>query len=391
MTAKSQPPDSGVSRRDFLRVGSLSVVGLSMAERQALAEAEGRTERPSCIFLLMTGGPSQLETFDPKPDAPSHVRGPMRAISTAVPGLAFADGLPKLAERAGRFAVVHSLCHDAPPLHETGWQLLHTGTLSTRDARSPSFGAIVSRELGPRDDAPAYVVLPKLLENTGVKMYRGQGTGMLGREFEPVTPDDHGRLAGLDLDAESESVRRRYGRHRFGGLCLQARQLVEAGGRCIVVNLFDELAGNLTWDCHGKTASTPGTLFDYRDVLCPQFDQAVSALLDDLAERGLFEDTLVVATGEFGRTPRINGDGGRDHWPGVWSALLAGGGIPGGAVVGSSDATASSPKERPVSPHELFGTVLRSLGVESYSLPSNDEPTPVTVAGIEELLPAAVA
>jgi hypothetical protein len=186
-------------------------------------------------------------------------------------------------------------------------------------------------------------------------------------------------------------VRRRYGRHRFGALCLQARQLVEAGVRCIVVNLFDELAGNLTWDCHGKSAETPGTLFDYRDVLCPQFDQAAAALLDDLADRGLLDETLVVATGEFGRTPRINRDGGRDHWPGVWSALLAGGGIPGGAVVGASDATASAPKDRPVSPRELFGTVLCSLGLPAYSLPSEDDPSQpctVLVAGIGELLPA---
>jgi uncharacterized protein (DUF1501 family) len=394
MPVKTLTPESGVSRRDFLRVGGLSVVGLSMAERRALAAAEGRTARPSCIFLLMTGGASQLETFDPKPDAPSHIRGPMRAISTAVPGLAFSDGLPKLAERAERFAVVRSLCHTAPPIHETGLQLLHTGTLSTRDARFPSFGSIVSRELGPRDGAPAYVVLPKLLSNTGVDMHRGQTAGVLGREFDPVTAEDTGRLPAADPDGEPESVLRRFGRHRFGSLCLQARQLVEAGVRCVVVNLFDELSGGLTWDCHGKSAATPGTLFDYRDVLCPQFDQAVSALLDDLAERGLLDDTLVVAAGEFGRTPRINRDGGRDHWPGVWSAMLAGAGIPGGAVIGSSDATAASVRDRPVSPHELFGTILCSLGVASYALPTNDaaQSTPTAVLGIAELtasVPAA--
>jgi uncharacterized protein (DUF1501 family) len=390
MPAKSQTPGSGVSRRDFLRVGGLSVVGLSMAERQALAEAGESGDRRSCIFLLMAGGASQLETFDPKPDAPPHIRGPMRAISTAVPGLAFADGLPKLAERAERFAVVRSLCHDAPAIHETSLQLLHTGTLSRRDERFPSFGSIVARELGPREGAPAYVVLPKLLE-TGSAMYRGQTAGMLGKEFDPVTTNDPERLPACDVGAEPDSVRRRYGRHRFGALCLQARQLVEAGVRCVVVNLFDDLAGNLTWDCHGKSAETPGTLFDYRDVLCPQFDQAAAALLDDLADRGLLDETLVVATGEFGRTPRINRDGGRDHWPGVWSALLAGGGIPGGAVVGASDATASAPKDRPVSPQELFSTVLCSLGVPAYSLPLEDDPTQPSVvpaAGIDELLPA---
>jgi hypothetical protein len=432
MPAKSQPPGSGVSRRDFLRVGGLSVVGLSMAERQALAESEVRSPRPSCIFLLMAGGASQLETFDPKPDAPPHIRGPMRAISTAVPGLAFADGLPKLAERAEQFAVVRSLCHDAAPIHETGLQLLHTGTLGKRGVQFPSFGSIIARELGPRDDAPPYVVLPKLLD-TGSAMYRGQTAGVLGREFDPVTKQDTPRMPACDVEAEPESIRRRYGRHRFGTLCLQARQLVEAGVRCVVVNLFDRLADNLTWDCHGKTAETPGTLFDYRDVLCPQFDQAASALLDDLADRGMLDDTLVVASGEFGRTPRINRDGGRDHWPGVWSAMLAGGGIPGGAVVGGSDATAAAPKDRPVAPHELFGTILHSVGVTAYTLPSTDaaldgaaashptkdaaldgassshptkdaaldgaaasyasmnavHPTPATVTGIDELLPSA--
>lgn len=348
-----------VSRRDFLRVGGLSVVGLSLAERRATAAA-GKTDRRSCIFLLMTGGPSQFETFDPKPDAPSYIRGPLKAISTAVPGTAFSESLPKLAERADRLSIVRSLHHASAPLHETGFQLLHTGGLSRQGVRPPSFGSLVAQQLGPRNGMPAYVVLPELLHDTGVEMDRGQTAGMLGAEFDPATSNAAEELLAR-LPAEPDSARRRYGDSRPGRLCLQARRLVEAGVRCVVVNLFDRLSGELTWDCHGKTGPTPGTPFDYRDVLGPQFDAAASALLDDLHDRGLLDDTLVVATGEFGRTPRINAAGGRDHWPGVWSAMTAGGGTAPGGVIGASDPHGASPADRPVTPGELRATILHSL------------------------------
>ena len=409
MSTESNRPfgGSGFSRRDFLRVGGLSVMGLSLAEQNVLAEIRERADRRSCIFLLLTGGPSQLETFDPKPDAPSHIRGPMRAISTAVPGCHFSDALPKLASRADRFSVIRTLTHDAAPIHETGLQLLQTGRLATHGVRFPHFGSIIAQELGARGDAPPFVILPKLLGNTGVEAYRGQSASWLSDEFRSAA-DSSDRSAHnpspvtIDLDtthsflkaatSESDIPRRMYGGSRVGRLCLRARQLVEAGVRCVFVNLFDELAGNLTWDCHGKSASTPGTLFDYRDTLGPQFDQAVAALLDDLQDRGLLDDTLVVATGEFGRSPRINNDGGRDHWPGCWSALLAGAGVPAGGVIGCSDSQAASPIERPVSPRELFETVLRHLGVAAYQAePAADEnensaPVLTIAAGIEELL-----
>jgi len=378
----SQEDAASVSRRDFLRVGSLSVVGLSMAERGESAGARPSSGPQSCIFLLMTGGASQLETFDPKPDAPAHIRGPLKAISTALPGVAFSEAFPKLAERADRLTVIRSLSHSAAPLHETGYQLLHTGRLSRGEERYPSFGSVIARQLGPRNNAPPYVVIPRLLGNTGINMYRGQTAGMLGEIFDPLTPNDaisndneathrHPSISDkpgfrfpLSTD-EPETVQRHYGRSGFGPLCLQARQLVEAGVRCVVVNLFDRLQEGLTWDCHGRTTTAPGTLFDYRDVLCPQFDQAVAALLDDLHERGLLDETLVVATGEFGRTPRINNNRGRDHWPGVWSGLLAGGGTPRGAVIGSSDKHAARPTDEPTSPAELVETIYRSLNVPS--------------------------
>lgn len=370
-----------VSRRDFLRVGGLSVVGLSMAERRAQGEAVANADRRSCIVLVMTGGASQLETFDPKPEAPSHIRGPVRSIATKLTGVRFSESLPKLAERADRLSVIRSMHHDDAPLHETGYQLLHTGRLCNGDDSAPAFGSVIAHQLGPRDDAPPYVVLPRLLSNTGVNMHRGETAGILGEQFDPVIPKASGAASAHRSSRkfddfpfpnpadEPANLRRAYGETRFGDLCLQARQLVEAGTRCVVVNLFDRLQDGLTFDCHGKAngqrpVGFPGTLFDYRDTLGPQFDRAVSALLDDLADRGMLDDTLVIATGEFGRTPKINPDNGRDHWPAVWSGLMAGGGTDPGQVIGASDATASCVKDNPVHPAELIATIYGSLGVE---------------------------
>jgi uncharacterized protein (DUF1501 family) len=368
-----------VSRRDFLRAGGAGVVALSAAEQTARAHLLSRSSRKSCIFLLMTGGPSQLDTFDPKPEAPSDYRGPMRTIATAVPGVFLSEGLPKLAQRMGRFSLLRSLAHDAAPIHETGLQLLQTGRLSFRGDRPPHFGSLVARRHGPRGDVPASVVLPRLLTETGVNIWKGQGAGSLGNDFEPRTfePQSADESTAVSLPEEGDVVRQRYGKTRFGSLCLQARQLVEAGVRCVTVNLFDRIHGESTWDCHGRGPWSPSTVFDYRDTLCPQFDRAVSALLDDLQERGLFDDTLVIATGEFGRTPKMNETAGRDHWPHVWSALAAGGGIHGGEVIGSSDARGSHPANRPTSPAELNAAILQVLGVPSQT----GEPTENVAGG----------
>lgn len=377
-------PRRSVSRRDFLRVGGLSVVGMSVAEQAA--RAAGAAGRRNCIFLLMTGGPSQLETFDPKPLAPAQIRGPLRAISTSVPGIELSESLPRLAERMHQFALLRSLCHRAAPIHETGLQLLQTGRLAEGGVRHPSFGAVVSRELGPRGDVSPYVVLPKPLSATGVNAYQGQQAGTLGSEFDPVPCPLDGNGAGseapfsaaTDFDDEPDSVLRAYGEYRAGRLCLRARQLVEAGVRVVTVNLFDALVGVQTWDCHGRNTAVPTTLYDYRDTLCPQFDRAASALLDDLAQRGLLDDTLVVATGEFGRSPRINPHSGRDHWPGVWSALLAGGGVRGGQVIGASDAHAAAPACRPVDPAELHATLLQFFGLAAPpAAPGGGSPQPI--------------
>jgi uncharacterized protein (DUF1501 family) len=162
---------------------------------------------------------------------------------------------------------------------------------------------------------------------------------------------------------EQERIRDNYGKNTFGQSCLLARRLVESGVRVVTVNMFETVFGNVTWDCHGSAPFS--SLDDYSGELLPVLDRAISALVDDLHSRGLLESTLVVATGEFGRTPKLNAAGGRDHWPGVWSALLAGGGIRGGRVLGASDQIASEPAERPVSPQELLATMYHCLGISS--------------------------
>ena len=385
MRRSSKQRFSSVTRRDFLRVGGLGVVGLSVAEQAVLASARGRTAQRSCILLLMTGGASQLDTFDPKPTAPAEVRGPSRAISTSIPGVHFSESLPQLARRANRFAVLRSLHHNAAPIHETGLQLLQTGRLAQNGVRYPAFGSVIARAFGPRNGLPPYVVLPEPLTNTGVNVYRGQEAGLLGPEFDPSARE---LLASFTPAEEPEPIRRAYGETRFGRLCLRARQLVEAGVRCVTVNLFDSLAGQPTWDCHARGPSSPGTLYDYRDTLGPQFDRACSALLDDLHDRGLLSDTLVVAAGEFGRTPRINEFGGRDHWTGVWSALVAGAGVRGGQVIGASDREAAAPVERPIAVPELTATIYHALGLEPdvpLTSQNGDETAIVDAGPIREL------
>jgi uncharacterized protein (DUF1501 family) len=430
--AAARRPGDGFSRREFLRFGGLGALGLSAAEQKARAAAVGKPVR-RCIFLLLTGGPSQIDTFDPKPLAPNEVRGPFRPISTAVPGVYFSELLPLLAQRAGQFALVRSLWHEGAPIHETGQQLLQTGRLLRDGITPPSLGSLVARSLGARNNLPPYAVLPRMLGPNGVSMWVGQGAGCLGSEYEPfsvssgdTTNNDNREAAArdsvgdmpapraelrinpadapvlksdpirvselLNWAAEPDCVRRAYGESEFGRSCLMARRLIEQGARFVTANMYDSLAERLTWDCHANAAWAPTTLADYRHTVCPEFDCVASTLLDDLHQRGLLKDTLVVAAGEFGRTPRINDRGGRDHWPGVWSALLAGAGIPGGMVLGASDARGSSPAERPVHPAELAATILHILGVDLSGrlvFPEGKELPLVDAPPIAELLGSA--
>ncbi|MBL8849145.1 MAG: DUF1501 domain-containing protein [Planctomycetaceae bacterium] len=372
-----------VSRRGFLAVGGMAMVGLSMAERAAVAKAQERSGPRSVILVVMNGGPSQLETFDPKPDAPSHVRGPLRSIATKIPGVHLSEGFPRLARRADRFTIVRSLHHDAAPIHETGHQLLYAGRLPNRACQPASLGAAASRLLGPRGGAPAYVLLPGPVVDLGVRRELTAGSGWLGSEYAPhlleqhaPSPDSTGGDAEPvempeplipEFASEPVEIREEYGETDFGLRLWQSARLVERGVRVVIVNLCPKLHGEVTWDAHAHKPSAPGTLFDYRDTIGPQFDRACAALLDDLDAGGLLSETLVICTGEFGRTPFLNAAGGREHWTQCWSALVAGGGVPEGAVIGATDARGRSIIDHPVSLSALVATAYASLRIDPRS------------------------
>jgi hypothetical protein len=314
--------------------------------------------------------------------------------------------------------------------------MMQTGHLFRNGREYPHYGAVVSHLRGPRRGGlPPFVVLPAPLGNTGVSVSHGQTAGYLGAKHgpfvlcgDPASPhgldparladrralldavdeahrefDDRGDAAdqpayhrlfsakakkAFDLTAEKATLRDRYGRNTFGQSCLLARRLVEHGARLVTVNMFDTVFNEMTWDCHADGGSLAVTLDDYKDTLCPMFDLAYTALLDDLKARGMLANTLILAMGEFGRTPQLNGRGGRDHWPGVWSVLFAGGGIRGGQVVGSSDRLGAEPKDRPVSPAEVAATVYRGLGIDPALRLSGPEGSPVPLVDarpVEEL------
>jgi hypothetical protein len=353
----------GPSRRDFLRTGSLGAAGLTLP---GLAAAGARGD-VNCILLFLTGAPSQLDTWDLKPDAPSNVRGPFRPVRTSAPGVEISEHLPRTAKLAHHYAILRSVHHRAAPIHETGQQMMQTGHLFRGGREYPHYGSVVSHQRGSRrSGVPPFVILGGPIGNTGVSVSHGQTAGPLGPDHEPayLTPD---------VAQERPRVRERYGKSRFGDSCLTALRLIERGVRFVTVNMFQTVFDEVTWDCHADGGSLPADLDDYKDSLCPMFDRAYSALLEDLLERGLLSNTLVVVMGEFGRTPQINPRGGRDHWPGVWSVLFAGAGVRGGQVVGSSDRLGGEPKDRPTTPAEVAATVYHALGID----PSAVEAEPV--------------
>lgn len=413
----------GVSRRDFLRVGALSAgaVGLTLADAMAL---QGEGAKPSsdinCIMLFLIGGPSQLDTWDLKPDAPDNVRGPFKPIKTNVPGIEICENFPLMAKQADRYALLRSVHHKSAPIHETGHQLMQTGYLGRAGLEYPHYGSVVSQLKGTTPSGlPPFVVLPGPIGNTGVSVGHGQTAGYLGAKHEPLFLGD---LSGVDparmtsrtslvdavddlhrcfvgtessggsaqdkaygqlfaskskkafnIDDEKNELRNRYGRNTFGQSCLLARRLVESGVRFVTVNMFDTVFSEMTWDMHADGGSLNVTLNDYKETLSPMFDRAYSALLDDLQQKGMLDNTMVVAMGEFGRTPLLNPRGGRDHWPSVWSILFAGGNVQGGQVIGSSDQHGASPKDRPITPPEVAASIYQGLGIDLDSrLPGPD-------------------
>jgi len=436
---KLETASGDLSRREFMKVGGLGVVSAAAGPQAAVeAFAERRAPadsgRKSCIFIMLVGGPSHLDTWDMKPEAPEQVRGPFRPAATNVPGIQICEHFPHMAALADKFALIRSVHHDEVPIHESGYQLLQTGRLFRAGIRYPHFGSVLSLLGRQSPGVPGSFILPRPITNTGVNVPRGQDAGYLGHDFDPLVLDDDPARDGFssstaslrrpaalapdeqaalgtergdgadgelipfarfaaehvarrvrdafDLEAEAEGVRERYGLNTFGQSCLLARRLVQAGVRVVTVNMFDTVFNRVTWDCHANGAGLATTLDDYKDTLCPMFDLAFSALLEDLSASGLLADTLVVAAGEFGRTYKLNPRGGRDHWPGVWTVIMAGGGVQGGRVVGQSDKYGIEPKERPVRPAEITATIYHALGLpQAAHMPGPDgKPIPVVEA-----------
>ncbi len=350
--------DLKFSRRDFLRAS-----GVGMATRlPRMRSASPPGSERSVILLLLVGGPSAHETFDPKPDATEDVRGPFGSIATRIPGVRLSEHLPGLAERMDRVALIRSVHHDGAPIHEVGLQLLQTGRLAEPGEEPPHFGSVVAhrdQRVGRSVRAP--ILLPGPIASTGVEISRGQSAGALGSTFEPIVPE------ARSLPTTSGRFSSAYGPTEFGRSCQLAKQLIEQGARVVTVNMYSTVFGRLSWDVHG--GSPFSTFDDYARKILPTFDRAFSALLDDLERSGRLESTMVVAAGEIGRTPRINATGGRDHWPGAWSVVVAGGGVCGGQVIGATDPTGGEPIDRPVTLPEILGTMYHTLGIDDESLP----------------------
>ncbi len=417
----------GIRRRDFLQLGALGAIGLTLtryAELQALgAVAKGGDEK-SCILIFNLGAPSQLDTFDLKPNAPAEIRGPFKPIKTNNPDIQIAEILPLHAKLADKFSLVRTCYHTAAAVHDTGHQMMQTGRLFTGGINTPHAGCALEFLKGRRNELPAHVILPEPMGPTGGNMPHGQDAGFLGKAYDPfvlnadpskkdfkvpdlLPPTEIGeaRLArrrelrqvvdqavkdfeaspsaqlmdanfasayrlmtsarareAFALDQEPQKVRERYGLTRFGQCCLLARRLIEAGVRFVTINTFITVFDEITWDIHGSKPFT--SIEGMRDIVAPMYDQGYSALLEDLAQRGLLDNTLLACLAEFGRTPKINPAGGRDHWPQCWTVYFAGGGVKGGRVVGKSDEIGAYPVERPVKPAEIVATIFHSLGLD---------------------------
>ncbi len=440
----------GITRRDFLQVGVLGAIGLSLANLE-VAQARGRV-RPGCenrsvIMIFNLGAPSHLDTWDMKPQAPAEVRGPFKPIPTKVPGVQISEIFPGHAKVAQHISWVRSCYHTAAAVHDTGHQMMQTGRLFTGGINTPHAGCVTAYLLGRRTDLPPFVILPEPMGPTGGQLPHGQDAGFLGKAYDPfvlnadpskpnfkvpdlLPPPEIGQVRlqrrrrlrqlvetkikqfeatpdaelleknfqtayrlmtskqareAFDISKEPPKVRERYGMNRFGQCCLLARRLIEAGVRFVTINTFITVFNEITWDIHGSKPFT--SIEGMRDIVAPMYDRAYSALIEDLDQRGLLADTLVCNLAEFGRTPRINPAGGRDHWPQCWTVYFAGGGIQGGRVVGKSDPIGAVPVERPVKPAEVVATIFHSLGLdlETHLPGPQARPFPLVDFGVREI------
>ncbi len=416
LTGQPHRTCEGVSRRSLLRIGALGVGGLTLpgllrmqSQAKAAGLAGGPVRKKSVILVWLAGGPSHIDMYDMKPGAPSEYAGEFRPIRTNVKGIEISEHLPMQAKMMDKFAIVRSATHTNAG-HGMGSQWMSTGwqpTIEVNDNIYPSIGSIVSRMRGPNEaGVPAYVNVPRQL-SFGKAAY-------LGASYNPFSPDSDpnsdsyqvrnlklpgrvdaarldrrrgllgqldqmrrdidlkGDVEGLDtfykdalqmvtsskavqafdIKAESAETREKYGRNDLGQSCLLARRLVESGVTFVAVQ-----AGG-GWDTHGDNFK------QLKDNLLPKYDRAVAALVQDLYDRGLQNDVLVMSFGEFGRTPRINSGAGRDHWPGAMSILYAGGGLKMGQVIGSTDARAEYPVSKAYTPGAVLATMYHVLGID---------------------------
>jgi uncharacterized protein (DUF1501 family) len=370
------------TRREFLSATAAGAAALALPSAGAARPPLGTAK--SCIFVNLVGGPAHLDTFDPKPDAPAEVRGPFRPIRTRVPGVHLSELFPKLAGLADKFSLVRSMHHTAPPIHEAGFQLVNTGRLFRDGPEWPSIGCVWTYLNGDRDLGPGrrHYVAPSPEVETGIAVGKGFGPGFLAprvvaQKFGANL--SNGRYDPLPYTFQVNGDPR-YGPTGFGYNCFGVvKSVAKRPGRFLTVNQFSTVFDAPSWDCHADGGSLRTNLDDVRNVAAPEFDTAFSCLLTDLDERGLLDTTLVVATGEFGRTPRLNSNGGRDHWAGAWTAVVAGGGVKPGRVVGRTDAKGTEPADRPVTPQELVATVFHALGVPADATIPGPDGTPVAV------------
>lgn len=450
---RSCPDFHRVTRRGLLKVGAVaSIAGLGLPD---LLRAEARVRvaarAKSVIFLHQWGGPSHVDTFDMKPEAPDGIRGEFVPIASDQPGLYLTEHLPRFSRALGRFAQVRSLHHRMKNHNSAGYYSLtgHAPLIDDQRLRDsqelyPAYGSTVAR-LRPVDDPalPTFVSFPHVIRDGSVTP--GQAASFLGKAYDPFsigqdpnraefrlpelslpasTPlarlDDRRGLLRLidqqadlletsataqgidafyeraltmlaspkvkrafDLSQESDAVRDAYGRTTYGQSCLLARRLVESGVRFVTVYFASTIgngqAMNGGWDTHGNNFN------DLKKRLLPMTDQTVPTLIDDLAARGLLDDTLVVWMGEFGRSPKVQntkqfGADGRDHWPQCYTALLAGGGIRGGAVYGSSDRNGAYPATNPTRPDDLAATIFWALGIDPETEVTDIQGRPLPIA-----------
>jgi len=441
---------NGTTRRDFLRVGALGAIGMSLADylwAKDMGAVDPNADEKACIMIFNLGAPSQLDTFDMKPDAPAEVRGPFKPISTKSDNFQVSEILPMHAKIADKFSIVRSCFHTSAAVHDAGWQMMQTGRQFSGGVETPHAGSVVAFLKGRKSDLPPHIVLPELMGRGGGGIPNGQAGGFLGKSYDPfalnanpskpnfkvpdlLPPDEIGtvrlerrkRLRAIvdgtisdfeksddakllndnfhtayrlmtskqareafDLSKESKKTRERYGINRFGQCCLLARRLIEAGVRFVTINTFLTVFGEITWDIHGSKPFT--SIEGMKNIVAPTYDRAYSALIEDLDQRGMLDNTLVTNLAEFGRTPKVNPAGGRDHWPQCFTVGFAGGGIKGGRAVGASDPIGAVPADRPTPPGDVIATIFHSLGLNLHAeLPGpGGRPFPLVDFGSKEI------